>query len=295
MRRLIPLLAAAGLTVAACGDQTARTTTDEPARNPDQHYTATALVLENPEHGPQLCLGGVDDSYPPQCGGPDISNWNWDDVEATSEGGTTWGDYSVVGTYDGTSFTLTEPPEPAGDGALSAEPGPVESSTPCEEPSGGWQVVDPDLATDAAMNSAIEYAYRQPDHAGIWMDQSINPALSGDSELSAEDIEGAANDPTKLILNFSFTGDIDRHEREIRAIWGGPLCVSVAERTEAELMDIQMALHNELPEILGSGIDSMTGTLYVDVILDDGTMQRSLDDRYGEGVVRVHSALEPVD
>jgi hypothetical protein len=31
------------------------------------------------------------------------------------------------------------------------------------------------------------------------------------------------------------------------------------------------------------------------VVFDDGSLQRKLDERYGEGVVRVHSALQLVD
>src|SRR4029453_4677112 len=34
-----------------------------------QRYQTTAGVLESPKHGPELCLGGVKMSYPPQCEG----------------------------------------------------------------------------------------------------------------------------------------------------------------------------------------------------------------------------------
>jgi len=41
--------------------------------------------------GPELCLGGVAESLPPQCGGPKVVGWDWADVEAQgSLAGTTW-------------------------------------------------------------------------------------------------------------------------------------------------------------------------------------------------------------
>lgn len=288
------MLAVAALTVVACGDQTARTSADEPSADSDQRYTATALVLESPDHGPQLCLGGVADSLPPQCGGPDITNWDWDDVaDPESAGGTTWGSYTVVGTYNGKDFALTEPPTPPAE-----SDGPVgrQFSTPCDEPPEGWAVVDEATATEEAMTEAIEYASSQPDHAGTWLDQSINPALSGDTGIADEQIEAAANDPTKLILNFRFTGDLERHEQELREIWGGALCVTRAAHTEAGLQDVQRQIHDELgSDVLGSGIDVTIGYVELMVVFDDGSLQRKLDERYGEGVVRVHSALQLVD
>lgn len=73
------------------------------------------------------------------------------------------------------SLTLTQPP---------SEPKPPEDvdddgdrfATPCPEPEGGWQVVDPAKATDEAMQQAIAYAEAQPSVGGVWIDQSINPA-----------------------------------------------------------------------------------------------------------------------
>lgn len=289
MRRILPLIALAGLVLTACGEDSPVTST-EPATAEGQRYTATAVVLESPEHGPQLCLGAVATSLPPQCGGPDIVNWSWDEVEAESMAGTTWGSYTVVGTYDGERFTLTEPPsEPVAEPAAS---GPPRFPTPCAEPPGGWAVVDEATATMDAMYAAIEHAEAQPAHAGTWLDQSINPALQDEDSTDAEE---AANDPTRLVLNFRFTGALDRHEREIREIWGGPLCVSLAEHSASELQEIQFHLHELAPGLLSVGVDSVLGVIELQVIADDGTLQQKLDARYGAGLVRVGSALTPVD
>ncbi|MBL0887564.1 hypothetical protein [Myceligenerans indicum] len=71
--------------------------------------TAVATVLQKGDGPPELCLGGVAESLPPQCGGPQSTGWDWDDVESESVRDTTWGEYAVVGTWDGETFHLTEP------------------------------------------------------------------------------------------------------------------------------------------------------------------------------------------
>lgn len=285
--------------LAACGGEGDEVvTSDEPRPSEpaddrpagEQRYTVTTTVLESPQHGPQLCLGGVQDSYPPQCGGPDVVGWDWEQVPAKeSASGTTWGDYTVVGTWDGERFRLTEPP---------TEPTPVDPpadddrfATPCPEPDGGWQVVDPATATDAAMQAAIEYAEAQPDVGGVWLDQSINPASRQD-----QPDEGAMNDPARLVLNITFTGDLARHEAAIRERWGGPLCVSEAAESMPELERIRAEVEEELAgEYLHSSIDVVRGRVEIGVIADDGSLQRRFDERHGDGVVLVGSALQPVE
>ncbi len=102
-------------------------------------------VLENAEHGPQLCYM-VQDSYPPQCEGPDIVGWDWPAVEAESASGTTWGNYRITGIWDGARFTLTESAT-AGTGTSYPDGG-YDFSAPCPEPSGGWPALPADLAAD---------------------------------------------------------------------------------------------------------------------------------------------------
>ena len=81
-----------------------------PRRDPSQRYRAAGYVIETSTHGPQLCLGVVLMSRPPQGGGLPLVGWRWDDVEAESQLGTTWARAVVVGTFDGARFTLTERP-----------------------------------------------------------------------------------------------------------------------------------------------------------------------------------------
>jgi hypothetical protein len=59
----------------------------------------------------ELCLGGIAESYPPQCGGIPMSGWTWDDVEGgESSGEVRWGAYAVQGTFDGEVFSVTQAP-----------------------------------------------------------------------------------------------------------------------------------------------------------------------------------------
>jgi hypothetical protein len=259
-----------------------------PAAGPDRRYEVTTTVLESPDHGPQLCLGGMLDSYPPQCGGPDVVGWSWEAVDGwESASGTTWGTYHLVGTWDGERFTLTEPPGPP-DPEAHPDFARTDFTTPCPQPPGGWAVVEPATATQEALDAAIAHARAQPDFAGLWLDQSINPAAHGD-----ERDELVMNDPTLLVLNVRFTGDLERHEAELRQRWGGSLCVTQATHTIADLRAVQDELHGELAA-LWSSADEVTGGVDVGVIVADPAVQDELDRRYGPGVVRLHGALQPV-
>lgn len=259
---------------AGCGDDA----TQVPAgRGPDDTiYAVMTTVLENAEHGPQLCVGGVEESYPPQCGGPDVVNWDWAEAPAKeSANGVTWGTYLVAGTYDGERFTLTAPPElPEATTQMHS----VDFTSPCAEPPGGWQVVDQTKAADDALSTTLQVVNTDPDFAGAWIDQN-----------------GGANDPNQLVLNLRFTADLDRHEREVRETWGGALCVTLAEHTLADLREIQEEVHGR-HQPLSSSVDEVRNIVEVTVILDhEGELQREMDERYGEGVVEVESALKPAE
>lgn len=85
---------------------------------------------------PELCLGPVAESWPPQCGGPALVGWDWAEHEGDydQQGDVRWGVFSVTGTWDGTTFTASA--------AEAPEPGAV---PPAEEPPAAPTV---DLSTD---------------------------------------------------------------------------------------------------------------------------------------------------
>jgi hypothetical protein len=263
--------------VRAIGDGTSEPpgpTGPSPADTPvsDRRYEASATVLQDGKEPPMLCLGGILLSLPPQCGTIPITNWEWDAVPGEERmNGVRWGDYHVVGTYDGDAFTLTETPGPY----EAPPPGPENVvRTPCEEPAGGWPVPDPSKASDRDYRRAINVAEKEPDFAGAWIDGT----------------------PTELTL--AFTGDLERHEAEARGEWGGALCVWQFERTFDELRRVQRDLDRATQELglrmLSSSVAVYRNTVELGVVLADREALRALDERYGPGTVQVDSALEPV-
>ena len=281
--RPFPLLSAMVVLLAACGGDTSVSTGDG-SRDDDTIYTASsATVLESRDHGPQLCLGGVQESLPPQCGGPDIVGWDWGDVDdEESVSGVTWGEYSVTGTWDGERLTLTEKPAPP-----VRHDGPTKDfSTPCDPPEGGWQPSDPATTTYDTQDAAINYAQAQPEFGGAWIDQ-LSPGSDSDRP------EEGANDPSSIVLNLRFTDELERHEAEVRRRWGGALCVTAADHPLSELRAIQTEVGTEMEGVLFSSVDEVNGIVEVGVVIATQEMQRSLDDKYGEGLVKLSGTLQP--
>jgi hypothetical protein len=250
-------------------------------------YEATAIVLESEEHGPMLCLGGVLESLPPQCGDVPLSGWDWNEVPGErSMAGTTWGEYHVVGTYDGGSLTVVEtgPPLP------EDPPADDEIDTPCPEPAGGWTAPDPGRTSESDRDAARRAAEAEPDFSGLWIDY--------DDPTPTED-EIAEGDPAYVILTVAFTWDVERHTAELRELWGGPLCVVQHERSYAELREIQKDLEPSAEElgiqVLWSSTDVVDNVVEVGVVVIDEETRRAIDVRYGQGAVRVFSFLTPVE
>ncbi|MCF6467138.1 hypothetical protein FAF44_01750 [Nonomuraea sp. MG754425] len=267
-------LVAALSAVASCGARPAAA--PEPAR-----HTASMTVLEGGGHGPQLCYA-VMTSDPPQCDGPDVVGLDWAEVAHESSGGVKWGRYRLVGTWDGRRLTLTEPPgEP--EATPAREPGRLD--TPCPAPEGGWRAVDEATTTEKAMNKAVERARTAEDFAGAWFDR-LDPAPT---PVREEPIDAARH-----VVNLRFTGDLAARERWIREVWGGPLCLTPAERTEAELLAIQRDLGEEKDAgILATSPDPVTNRVNVSVWVVSDDLRRRLEDRYGAEAISIEGAFRP--
>ncbi|SDT68512.1 hypothetical protein [Jiangella sp. DSM 45060] len=270
-----------GLTACTAADAEPGDVATEPEQ---QRFTGTFLVLEDAEHGPQVCYGGALFSNPPKCGGPDIPNWDWSAVEHESVDGVRWGDYQVTGTFDGTEFTLTEPagpPEPPGmdDGRPDLD---ALLDTPCEAPPEGWVLVDIATASTEVLDAVVDYAAALPGYGGLWVDRSVEqpPGVPPSAAAAA------------AILNVSFTGDLAAREAELRAVWGGALCVTQARHEHSRLEEIQAELAGEFG-IYSASVSGPENLVEVDAFIDDG-LQEQLDETYGPGTVRVTSALRPV-
>jgi hypothetical protein len=269
-------LAAAALMLSACSsegemravdpdaadDASATTSGAAPQPVPDGPVRTRGLVtVLDPGTGPELCLGAVAESYPPQCGGPAIEGWEWGDMGFEEASGVTWGSYAVTGTFDGTTFTATDA-IPAALYDAMAEPPEEPLGAACEDP----ETTDTKKVTPEDMDATLSAASALPGYASAW--------LSGNT------------------INVAVTEGADAAEETLRQTWGGPLCVTTVERTEADLNAINQELQAALPTLLTSGSYS-PDSLDAQVVFDDGSIQEWADATYGEGLVRISSALVP--
>ncbi|WP_104107868.1 hypothetical protein [Nocardioides sp. 616] len=78
---------------------------------------------------PELCLGPVAQSWPPQCRGLPLAGWRWSEhPEHEEQDGIRWGSFAVTGTWDGERFTVQEAIPAARYDVPDAEP--TATSTP---------------------------------------------------------------------------------------------------------------------------------------------------------------------
>lgn len=288
-----------------CGDTSS--TSGEPAvpaASPTSALPAdgpvrTSTTVLDDGGGPVLCLAGMADSLPPQCDGPAVAGWDWDEHPGPgAAGGSRWGEFDLVGTWDGTTFTVSEAEavEPV-DGLANGPDHSVEDdpfATPCEQPDGGWAVVDPATTSNAARGEAARVAEDLPDYGLLWVDQSINPRWQ-DYEAGdwSHEVQQAMNDPAYTVLNVGVTDDLAGAEAAIREVWGGPLCVSRVANTFEQLREVAQELQ-DLPGNLGPQFGTISNRVDLPVVHDDGSVQAWVDDEYGSGVVEVTSAFTPV-
>ena len=114
------VLAAAALLLtvplAACGSDGDVTATDSFASRPTEvpsasgPVTTDGIVTVMDTGSPEVCLGPVAESYPPQCSGPALVGWDWAEHQQVFEtqGDVRWGSFVLTGTWDGTSLTPTD-------------------------------------------------------------------------------------------------------------------------------------------------------------------------------------------
>ncbi|MGH2589417.1 MAG: hypothetical protein ACRDGW_01305, partial [Actinomycetota bacterium] len=170
-----------------------------------------AVAVESREHGPSSAWA-ASPTHTRRSAAASRSRTGtgtWSRVRSRRRGP---GTFHVVGTYDGSTFTVSE----AGPYEQSHSES-TDFTAPCPEPAGGWIASDPDRATDADLRNVMHAAEREPDSAGFWIDDVGEPP-----EFTPA---------PELIAVAAFTGDLERHESEHREVWGGPLCVTRHERT----------------------------------------------------------------
>ena len=254
---------AGGTSAASSGDEPARDTVPVPVPDGEVRTNGLVTVLDDGD-GPEMCLGAIAESYPPQCGGPALADFDFGDVGAEQASGVTWGSYALTGTFDGTTFTVTDA-IPAALYDVMAEPGAGGLEPACETPA----TTDTTRATPQDMDATLAAASALPTYATAWMSGgTINVAVT-------EDAAGA--------------------EAELRKTWGGMLCVTTVERTEADLNQVNQELQAALGESLLTSGSYAPDSLDAQVVFDDGSIQAWADQTWGEGLVKVTSALQPVE
>ena len=219
-------------------------------------------VLDSGE-GPEMCLGAVAESYPPQCGGPALADFDWGDVGSEEAAGVRWGSYALTGTYDGSTFTVTDA-IPAALYDTMAQPEPEPLAAACDQPT----TTDTAKATPEDLDATLAAASALPSYAAAW--------LTGNT------------------INVAVTEDPEAAEAELRRTWGGMLCVTTVERTDADLNRVNQELQAALGDQLLTSGSTSPDSLDAQVVYDDGSVQEWADATYGEGLVRISSALVPV-
>ena len=155
----------------------------------------------------------------------------------------------MTGTFDGTSFTPTEVVgTDAFDWPDDVDPmddvGPF--TTPCPTPAGGWRPVDPSRTDPYAQQAAYVLSQSLRGYASSWVD------------------------PKLQVLDVRVTDNLRRAERRLRAVYGGPICVTQAAHSQAEIEEV---LH-DLMGLPGWLMTSSRHNLENDQALDRGHLRR---------------------
>lgn len=113
---VIAVVVGAALLLSACSNGASAgssggspTESTPPTADARTEVIGQGTVIQVGDAGPELCLGPIAQSYPPQCSGPTVLGWDWASVDQSeTAGGVRWGTYAVFGTWDGTSLTTTQ-------------------------------------------------------------------------------------------------------------------------------------------------------------------------------------------
>lgn len=291
-RRTLPraaLALAAATLLASCATPSGSTgdpagpgsTSDDPttpgAAADPARLAGQVTILQQGDGPVMLCLGGVMESYPPQCGGPELLDFAWEDApESESASGTTWASGFVVVTPVEGGYRLLEPlsatppegyPEPEARGPDFPEL--------CEDPyRGGDETADAGAEALAAMVAAAETL---PDYALHYVS------------------DGAEH------YNVIVTQDAEAAHAALREVWPGWLCVAQRDvPTQAAMTSASDALSGlaEDLDLLHWGGGGVDGVLEVGVPVADEATVAAIHEAVSAWLtsdqVRIHAALAPL-
>jgi hypothetical protein len=267
--RLVSAWAASVFLLAAgCG-----TSAVEKVRTDDRAtlWTIDAGLLQTKDAPLRVCMNWLDSLPPAGCGGVELRGVDIDslpnDTRATS--GMVWtGPMHVIGTYGDGVLTVTEQPRKASETTPPAEHRPIPPPS-CPAPAGGWPFdkVDRDGRTRVS-----QYVYDAPDGGSVRIDAS------------------------QRIMTAPFTGDLDRHRKELAALYDGPVCVELVKASRTELAKLSEKVIAEVKRAgfgyLGGATENAFGT--VEVIVAAATEQQRKDfTEAHDGLVEIESFLHP--
>ncbi len=257
--RHLAILGSLVMFAAACGSGGPRLSDDG-----DEQVAGVVTVLESPDHGPQMCAV-VAESFPPQCSGPDITNWDWSSVDAESASGTTWGEFWIQGVYDTAENALDlvgSPRAPSErERRIFLDRGP-DFTTPCEP---GEITGEGAAAGEPEIGRARDVA----GFGGSWFD-----AESG-------------------TFNVVYVGDRVEATVAVRESYGGPLCLVEGRTTLRDLEEIQAQLPGGV-NVYATSIDVVDNIVEVHVYAYDSALAAELADRHGRSAVRLDALLLPL-
>ncbi|HMS38233.1 MAG TPA: hypothetical protein PKA93_13775, partial [Arachnia sp.] len=191
---------------------------------PGGEVTGDVLIFGTAEE-PELCLGAVRESYPPQCGGPSLKgDFDWAQVVFEEEGGARWTNqsYTVRGFYDpddgdGGSFILTAPVVLAPEG----EPDELDFPQLCDDP-----LVGSPPGTDPVEQQAF----------------------AGALDLTDQTLPVVFSWATGSTYNYLVQGDAEAAFQEMRAVFDGGLCVRSSDApTQARRMEVADKVMTAVP------------------------------------------------
>lgn len=269
-RRALVLLGACAL--AGCGGQSAVPLGGAPEESPSvPRWQVDATMLQTASQPLTACYSTLDSLPPAGCSGAIVVGASANRIPGATKypnGTITTPVMHLVGTYKDGRLTLTEPPT----SSAPVAPPPTKPNPPvsCPVPAGGWPL---DRANEAGFSRVAAYVNTQPDGGSPRIDRS------------------------QRIMTAPFTGDLERHRRELAAVYDGPVCVELARASQRDLAALGKQVSDEVKQ-KGYGLLSVRsgnafGTAVITVVAASDRDREAIAQEH-PGLVEVESFLNPI-
>lgn len=281
-----------------------------------QKVVGIGFVQQSPTHEPTLCYP-VRTGFEERCWGIPITNWEWEKVGGKYDGthATESRNYVLIGTWADGKLTLTEDPilekeytgprpeetwgnKPPHDPPCKAAPGAwAQKHFPDWSPTSFWdkypELGNPGMNPNAPKEVESERVKTLPHVVSAWT-RPLDPQTGKvvDEEPKRDSYE---------VLSVGVAGSTHKARRQLSKIYSGPLCVVNSRVRRDRLNEIPDEIHNFLtanPEFQKYAMPVANvnhAHIELDVMYDDGGLQKTMDKKYGKGLVFVRStALHPI-